>query len=373
MGNTPDDSRLTVAEALLKSLDAGGLPAAVGTDEDVWLVLLRDVARHVGMQMSLDGELTYTPESKGRLKLYVSELRKHAIVPVEQSTMLHRDKRNVFVVHGRNTKARDAVFTFLRALDLNPIEWEKARSLTRKPNPYVGEILDAAFGHAEVVVVVLTGDDQARVREAFIDAQDESSESQWQYQPRPNVIFECGIALGRDARRTVVVQIGPAKRFTDLDGVHILRLADTSESRKEFAERLVTAGAPADTSGTDFLSAGNLKGALDLASQAISAPTTSSPEQLQATVPAAIPDASARIRIQGWLNKLHWNRSGEAIALEEIERTCKVGPGQPYRLLPQLVPGGEGAWNIQALSEHDVILKYVSRRPPPRTSRLVGL
>jgi predicted nucleotide-binding protein len=33
------------------------------------------------------------------------------------------DKRRVFVVHGRNILARDAVFELLRAIDLYPIEW----------------------------------------------------------------------------------------------------------------------------------------------------------------------------------------------------------------------------------------------------------
>jgi hypothetical protein len=37
-----------------------------------------------------------------------------------------KDTRKVFVVHGRNTNARNAMFEFLRSIDLAPIEWSEA-------------------------------------------------------------------------------------------------------------------------------------------------------------------------------------------------------------------------------------------------------
>jgi predicted nucleotide-binding protein len=42
----------------------------------------------------------------------------------------HPDPTKVFVVHGRNEKARIAMFAFLRAIGLQPIEWSEAVSLT---------------------------------------------------------------------------------------------------------------------------------------------------------------------------------------------------------------------------------------------------
>jgi hypothetical protein len=149
--------------------------------------------------------------------------------------------------------------------------------LTKKPNPYVGEILDAAFSNAGAVVVVLSGDDEARVREAFATSDDDSAERVLQPQARPNVIFECGTAMGRHPNRTVVVQIGAVRSFTDLDGVHILRLVDDAASRKEFASRLETAGCPVDTSGSDFLTAGDIRGALDLADRRSLMPPDTAP------------------------------------------------------------------------------------------------
>ena len=49
------------------------------------------------------------------------------------------NKSRVFVIHGRNEAMRRALFDFLRAISLKPIEWGEAVALTGKPTPYVGE------------------------------------------------------------------------------------------------------------------------------------------------------------------------------------------------------------------------------------------
>jgi hypothetical protein len=79
-----------------------------------------------------------------------------------------------------------------------------------------------------------------------------------------------------------------------------------------------------------------------------------------------LPDVSARTRLKGWLNKLPLRRSGEAIGLNEIDVNCGLQEGQALRLISGVVPGGEGAWNLEDITEHDVILKYVR---PQRHSR----
>lgn len=81
-----------------------------------------------------------------------------------------------------------------------------------------------------------------------------------------------------------------------------------------------------------------------------------------------LPDESARTRLKGWLNKLPVRRSGEAIALNEIEANCGLQSGQAFRMISEVVPGGEGEWNLEDLSEHDVILKYVRPQGPSRQS-----
>ena len=49
------------------------------------------------------------------------------------------DAREVFVVHGRNGKAREAIFAFLRSIGLHPLEWSEAVQSTGKPMPISGK------------------------------------------------------------------------------------------------------------------------------------------------------------------------------------------------------------------------------------------
>ena len=73
--------------------------------------------------------------------------------------------------------ARDALFDFLRAVGLHPLEWSEAVGATGSASPYIGEILDAAFSVAQAVVVLLTPDDEARLRQLFWKESDSPNET----------------------------------------------------------------------------------------------------------------------------------------------------------------------------------------------------
>jgi predicted nucleotide-binding protein len=167
------------------------------------------------------------------------------------------DKKSVFVVHGRNVAARDAVCHFLRAIDLKPIEWSQAVSWTGKPSPYIGEVLDAAFSRAQAVVVLMTPDDEGKIRKGFASSIEPACETKLTPQPRLNVIFEAGFAMGRNQDRTVLVELGRLRHFSDIEGRLTLRLDNSSQKRQQFAERLQSSGCKVDLSGTDWHSAGN--------------------------------------------------------------------------------------------------------------------
>jgi len=166
------------------------------------------------------------------------------------------DRRKVFVIHGRNESARRALFDFLRALGLDPIEWSEAIRLTSKGSPYIGEVLDAAFGAAQAVVVLQTPDDVAYLHESHTYVGD--PECTAQLQPRPNVLFEAGMAMGRDEDRTIIVEMGRVKVFSDIHGRHVVRLDNEIKQRQELATRLQTAGCAVITTGSDWHHAGDL-------------------------------------------------------------------------------------------------------------------
>lgn len=162
----------------------------------------------------------------------------------------------VFVVHGRNAAARDAMFAFLRSLGLKPIEWDQAVALTGKGSPYIGEVLDVAFDEGQAIVVLLSPDDIAYLRREFASG-DDDPELEPLGQARPNVLFEAGMAMGRNADRTILVELGNLRPFSDVGGRHAIRMTESPQSRKSLAERLNTAGCAVDTSGTDWLTVGD--------------------------------------------------------------------------------------------------------------------
>ncbi|MEA5457315.1 nucleotide-binding protein [Sinomonas sp. JGH33] len=171
------------------------------------------------------------------------------------ATLAGETPERVFVVHGRNAAARDAMFAFLRSIGLKPLEWDQAMALTGKASPYIGEVLDVAFEDAQAIVVLLTPDDIAYIRSEY--AHDEDPDLEPRGQARPNVLFEAGMAMGRNADRTVLVEMGDLRPFSDVGGRHAVRMDNTPQRRKSLAERLKTAGCPADISGADWMSAGD--------------------------------------------------------------------------------------------------------------------
>ena len=224
------------------------------------------------------------------------------------------DPRSVFVIHGRNEPARQALFAFLRAIDLSPIEWSEAISMTGTASPYIGDVLDAAFRRAQAIVVLQTPDDVAHLHESLTYPGD--PETQPQMQPRPNVLYEAGMAMGRNPDRTVMVELGQVKVFSDIHGRHAVRLDNSVAKRQDLATRLRNAGCAVNLDRVDWHTAGDLTppappgGGLPLG------------RKLPSSQSAGLPRLTARLHERGG------NKMSDVIVTNN-------GPGSVYELVAE--------------------------------------
>jgi predicted nucleotide-binding protein len=166
----------------------------------------------------------------------------------------------VFVVCGRNEHVRQSMFAFLRALELQPMEWTQALNKAPDGSPVIARVLRRAFDSAGAIVVLLTPDDEAQLREQHRSTMEREHESRLLPQPRPNVLFEAGMAFGRHPKKTVLVQVGENLRpVSDIVGCYVLRLDDSIEKRKTFIERLKHVGCPVQDQGSDWIKTGSFQ------------------------------------------------------------------------------------------------------------------
>jgi len=186
------------------------------------------------------------------------EAEMEAEKPTTDQAILHR----VYVVYGHNLAVRDAMYAFLEALDLLPITKEAAVNWTGEASPFADRIIDAAFKHAQAVVVLFTGDDRARLRSKLRKRNAEAHEKTFWFQPRQDQIFEAGYAFGRSPERTILVQVGHVQLFSDIDGRYIPNFTGKENERRDLINRLKSVGCIVNDNGDAWRSAGDFSRAL---------------------------------------------------------------------------------------------------------------
>ena len=162
--------------------------------------------------------------------------------------------RNVFVIHGRDLEVRDAIFDFLRALDLNPQEWEPLVHSTGSSAPFLLDVISAGMSpqRAQAVVAILTPEDKVALHSDLYEANECYVESSRGMQPRPNVLIELGMALAIFRNRTLLVEFGGLRRISDLEGLNVIKFDNPDIAIAKIAERLKVAGCALKDSGYDW-------------------------------------------------------------------------------------------------------------------------
>ncbi len=179
------------------------------------------------------------------------------------------DRRSVFVVTGRDDAAYTALTDFLRALDLRIVEWEHAVAHRGVPSPYIGDVVEEGLRMAQAAVVLITPDDIVSLREDLLRDDDDDSERRPTGQARPNVFYEAGFADAIGRERTVIVEIGSSKSFSDIAGRHVVRYDGSASKRNTLLGRLRAAGLEPNSDGTAWLTAGDASLAIARAKQAV--------------------------------------------------------------------------------------------------------
>lgn len=169
--------------------------------------------------------------------------------------MATANSKNVFVVYGRNKHVMREMFAFLKMLNLSPIPWEEAVLFTNRSASYIGETLNGLLQQAQAVVVLLTGDDEGQLRREFFTDNDSEDDRVLLPQPRPNVLFEAGMAFSHRwlASRTILVEAGKVRICHDLEGRHRIKLSNKLEDRWALVRSLQAAGCAVEIPNNELL------------------------------------------------------------------------------------------------------------------------
>jgi predicted nucleotide-binding protein len=138
--------------------------------------------------------------------------------------------KDVFVVHGHDEAAKQAVARFLERLDLRPIILHEQKNSGRT-------IIEKFELHAEVqfAVIVLTPDDVGRLKA--------ENESAARPRARQNVVFEMGYFIGRIGRdRVFPLKVGDVDIPSDYAGVAYTEMDGREAWKNELVRELKGVG-----------------------------------------------------------------------------------------------------------------------------------
>lgn len=135
----------------------------------------------------------------------------------------------VYVVYEQETATANKINRFLVEKGLKVFKKEDAVAWTGETAPFIGRVIDVAFEHAQTVIVLLTGDEKVQLCKTFQHDDDEEFEKEFSPQPTQEQLFEAGYAFGKSPKRTILVQDGNVRPFSDILGRYVLNFNDTQK------------------------------------------------------------------------------------------------------------------------------------------------
>ena len=207
-----------------------------------------------------DTRVILTHSGRSRLEEIRKSLQVDALKVASPKTEL--GSNSVMVVHGRNIAARDELFSFIRSINLQPIDWDDAVATAGGGSPNTELVVRKAISAAGAVIVLLTGDDLVKLAPKLLLPTDGPLERDVQPQARPNVILELGMALMAAESKTIIFELEPTKPISDIIGRNTIRYDDGGHFRQALIDRLETAGCSVTRRGQQWMTAGNFASVL---------------------------------------------------------------------------------------------------------------
>lgn len=164
----------------------------------------------------------------------------------------------IFIIQGR--QKADQVEIFLNSLGLEVLSWPEVHALAVEdgiPTPNTWDIVRKGIDCADVVVGLLTPDDEVRLSDSLHRVGEQAFDIQPMGQARPNVLIEIGYALGTRPEKTLLIQIGKNRPMTDLIGHYITEVSSSVDSRRQFIGGLKGAGCQINDSDLRWQTAGD--------------------------------------------------------------------------------------------------------------------
>ena len=122
------------------------------------------------------------------------------------------------------------------------MEWMEVIRASGETSPYLSQAIMKSIEEAGAVVVIMTPEEDAQLNEKFWS---EDGDDKIYKQPRPNVIFEAGLALGMKENKTIILQFGELRIFSDILGKHVTKYRGKDKEndfKLDLLEKLKIAG-----------------------------------------------------------------------------------------------------------------------------------
>ena len=180
------------------------------------------------------------------------------------------DRKNVLIISGKDQKLTGDIHYFLRKIGLHPVDSQEYFQ-GGASDPY--KALRATINEACAIVIVLTGDDETRLRQRWcyrgkrekellqqrFYVPDDNEEDELELSPQPclNVLFESGVAFATHPKKTILVKRRSLKISSFFADRPCVELGDIYNPRRKLIDILQCFGCAVDLSSNEWLNVGD--------------------------------------------------------------------------------------------------------------------